>query len=137
MIKAPKLYLADTGLAAFLGGVKSIGASSSEPLRGALVENYVLQNLSAALEPHLPGVQICYWHEQGRREIDSVVEHGRQVLAIEVKAKGRLERADWYNLEVFFGRTRSCVGGVLAYFGREVQPLGDKLWAVPLQVLLS
>lgn len=137
LIKAPKLYLADTGLAAFLAGVSDIGASSSEPLRGALVENYVLQNLTAALEPRLAGVRFCYWHEQGRHEVDFVVEHGRKTLAIEVKAAGRLQRDDWRSLEVFLARTRNCIGGVLTYFGQEVQPIGDRLWAVPLHHLLA
>lgn len=137
LIKSPKLYFADSGLAAHLAGVIALGASPLEPLRGALLENFVLQNLMAALEPHLIGVRFYFWHEQSRQEVDLVIEHGRKVLAIEVKAKGRVETGDTKGLRDFVQRTPDCRAGVLTYFGREVISLGDRLWAVPLHVLLG
>lgn len=137
LIKSPKLYFADSGLAAHLAGVLELGASPLEPSRGALLENFVLQNLMAALEPHLIGVRFYFWHEQSRQEVDFVLEFGRQVVAIEVKAKGRVESGDVKGLQDFLQRTPDCVAGVLGYSGREVLPLGDRLWAVPLQVLLG
>lgn len=137
LIKSPKLYFADSGLAAHLAGVTEVGTSSAEPLRGALLENFVLQNLMAALEPHLIGVRFYFWHEQGRQEVDFVIEHGRELVAVEVKATGRLNMDDTRSLRDFMRRTPACVAGVLSYFGQEVMPLGEKLWAVPLHVLLA
>lgn len=137
LIKSPKLYFADSGLAAHLAGVTELGRSSAEPLRGALLENFVLQNLMAALEPHLIGVRFYFWHEQSRQEVDFVIEHGRRVLAVEVKATGRLEDSDTKSLRDFVRRTPECVAGVLAYLGREVLPVGEKLLAVPLHSLLD
>lgn len=137
LIKSPKLYFADSGLAAHLAGVTEVGTSSAEPLRGALLENFVLQNLMAALEPHLIGVRFYFWHEQGRQEVDFVIEHGRKLVAVEVKATGRLNMDDTRSLRDFLRRTPECVAGVLAYFGQEVMPLGEKLWAVPLHGLLA
>ncbi len=137
LIKSPKLYFADSGLAAHLAGVTQMGTSSSEPLRGALLENFVLQNLMAALEPHLIGVRFYFWHEQGRQEVDFVLEHGRKLVAVEVKATGRLNMDDTRSLRDFVRRTPDCVAGVLTYFGEEVMPLEDKLWAVPLHGLLA
>jgi predicted AAA+ superfamily ATPase len=137
LIKSPKLYFADSGLAAHLAGVTEVATSSAEPLRGALLENFALQNLMAALEPHLIGVRFYFWHEQGRQEVDFVIEQGRELVAIEVKATGRLQMDDTRSLRDFLRRTPACVAGVLSYFGQEVMPLGDKLWAVPLHVLLA
>ncbi|MCP5519467.1 MAG: ATP-binding protein [Verrucomicrobiales bacterium] len=137
LIKSPKLYFADSGLAAHLAGVTELAASPLEPLRGALLENFVLQNLMAALEPHLIGVRFHFWHEQGRQEVDFVVEHGRRVIAIEVKAKGRVESGDTKGLQDFVQRTPDCLAGVLTYSGRELLPLGERLWAVPLHMLLG
>lgn len=137
LIKSPKLYFADSGLAAHLAGVTELGISPAEPLRGALLENFVLQNLMAALEPHLIGVRFYFWHEQGRQEVDFVIEHGRRLVAVEVKAKGRLQMDDTQSLRDFLRRTPACVAGVLTYFGEQIMPLGDKLWAVPLHQLLA
>jgi hypothetical protein len=137
LIKSPKLYFADSGLAAHLAGVTELGTSPAEPLRGPLLENYVLQNLRAALEPHLVGARFYFWHEQGRQEVDFVIEHGRKLVAVEVKATGRLNMDDTRSLRDFLRRTPSCVAGVLTYFGEEILPLGEKTWAVPLHCLLS
>jgi predicted AAA+ superfamily ATPase len=124
-------------LAAHLAGVTEMGTSSAEPLRRALLENFVLQNPMAALAPHLVGVRFHFWHEQGRQELDFVIEHGRQVLAVEVKATSRLQMDDARSLRAFMRRTPAAVAGVLAYLGQQAVPLGDKLWAVPLHELLA
>jgi hypothetical protein len=69
--------------------------------------------------------------------VDFVIEHGRKLVAVEVKATGRLESSDIRSLQDFLRRTPACVAGVLAYLGWDWLPLGDKLWAVPLHALLD
>jgi hypothetical protein len=56
---------------------------------------------------------------------------------VEVKATGRLNMDNTRSLRDFLRRTPSCVAGVLTYFGQDVMLLGDKLWAVPLHLLLA
>jgi predicted AAA+ superfamily ATPase len=85
----------------------------------------------------LIGVRFYFWHEQGRQEVDFVIEHGSKLVAVEVKATGRLNMDDTRSLRDFLRRTPSCVAGVLTYFGQDVMLLGDKLWAVPLHLLLA
>jgi predicted AAA+ superfamily ATPase len=137
LIKSPKLYFADSGLAAHLAGLRELKANSTEPLWGPLLENYVLQNLAAALEPHLPGVRFHFWHEQGRHEVDFVLEWGRHVAAIEVKSRGRRQADDFKGLRVFMERTPQCRVGILACLEGELKQLEDKLWIVPLHRLLA
>jgi predicted AAA+ superfamily ATPase len=137
LIKSAKLYFADSGLAARLASVTSIAAASADSLRGALIETFVLQNLVATLEPHAPDVRFYYWNEQSQREVDFVIELGKKVIAIEVKAQGRIHPADSKNLENFLGRTPACAAGILAYQGDKVLEIRDKIWAVPLSVLLA
>lgn len=137
LVKASKLYFADSGLAARLAGVASIAAPSADAMRGALLENFVLQNLLSALEPHAPEMRCYYWNEQSIREVDFVLEFGRKIVAIEVKAQGRLHPGDAKHLAAFLGRTRECVAGIIGYQGDQVLSLADKIWAVPLSVLLA
>ena len=106
-------------------------------LRGALFESYTAQNLAALLEAHLPDAQLSYWHEQGRHEVDFVVEAGRKVLAIEVKAATRWTESDLSGLRAFVARTPACAAAALAYNGRDAVQLGGKLFAIPLGHLLA
>lgn len=137
LIKSPKLHATDSGLAAHLAGVAGLEPERDHLLRGALFETYVAQNLAALLETHLPDAQLAYWHEQGRHEVDFVIEAGRKVFAIEVKAASRWGESDLSGLRAFAERTPACAAAVLAYNGREAVQLGGRLFAIPLGHLLA
>jgi uncharacterized protein len=137
LIKSPKLFVADSGLAAYLAGVTELESGRDDLIRGALFETYVAQQLAALLESYLPDAQLAYWHEQGRHEVDFVIELGRRVVAIEVKAATRWGESDLSGLRAFVDRTPACVAAILAYNGRESVALDGKLCAIPLGHLLA
>jgi len=62
---------------------------------------------------------------------------GRSYLAIEVKSSARWEKRDLSGLEAFLGATPHCRAAVLCYNGSEAVTLGDKVWALPLGLILS
>jgi len=135
LIKSPKLYFSDSGLAAHLAGQNESGPSG--PFSGALLECYVLQNLEGILTAHSSGTRICYWHVQGRHEVDFVIETGFGTIAIEVKNSSRWQDRDLSGLRAFIATSPSCLAGILAYAGSRPVSLGDKIWAVPIPTLLS
>jgi predicted AAA+ superfamily ATPase len=137
LVKSPKLYFTDSGLAAHLAGITILEPGHDDLLRGALFETYMAQNLAALLEAHLPEAQMGYWHEQGRHEVDFVIELGRKVFAIEVKAATRWSENDLSGLRAFMERTPACVAAVLAYNGKEAVKLDERLFAIPLGQLLE
>jgi predicted AAA+ superfamily ATPase len=137
LIKSPKLFVGDSGLAAHLSGVTDLGLGVDEPVRGPLVETYAAQNLSAILETRWPAARLSFWHVQGRYEVDFVVEAGRECLAIEVKSASRWDRRDTAGLRAFLGRTPRCRAAILAHGGAESVRLEDRLWAIPLGTVLS
>ncbi len=137
LVKSPKLHFTDCGLAAHLAGVRTLAPGHDDLLRGALFETYLTQNLVALLEAHRPDAQLAYWHQQGRHEVDLVVEDGRHVVAIEAKAASRWGDGDLSGLRAFLEHTPKCRAAVLAYNGTVAAQLGDRLWAIPVGQLLS
>jgi len=137
LIKSPKLFVSDAGLAAHLAGVSVGGPGVSDSFRGALLETYVAQNLLGMLAAEWPGARLAYWHIQGRHEVDFVVESGRDCLAIEVKAAPRWTDRDLSGLRIFLERTPRCRLALLAHTGAATVSLGERLWAIPIPVLLS
>ncbi len=109
LVKTPKLFFTDSGLAAHMAGVTTLAPGRDDLLRGALFETYVAQNLASLLDAHQPDAQMGLWHEQGRQEVDFVIEPGRKVLAIEVKAATRWSGGDLSGLRAFLDRTPACV----------------------------
>ena len=137
LIKSPKLHFTDSGLAAYMAGINRLEPGHNDLLRGALFETYIAQNLAALLEAHLPDAQLTYWHEQGRHEVDFVIESGSRILAIEVKAASRWDHTDLSGLQAFLDRTPACVAAILAYNGKHSVQLGNRLWAIPMGQLIS
>jgi predicted AAA+ superfamily ATPase len=137
LIKSPKTYISDAGLACHLAGVSSLEVPAGEPLRGALYETFVAHNLVSILEAHWPEARLLFWHVQGRYEVDFVIEAGGETMAIEVKAASRWQDRDLAGLRAFLARTPGCRAAVLAYNGTEVVRLGERLWALPLGWLLA
>ena len=108
-----------------------------EPLPGALFETYVAQNLFAIIDSRWKEAQLYFWGIQGRNEVDFIIEVGRYCLAIEVKSSARWQKKDLSGLEAFLAATAHCVAGLLCYNGTEAVRLGEKLWALPLGLVLS
>lgn len=135
LIKSPKVYLSDSGLAAYLAGAKKL--DTHELLRGALLENYVAQNLLGILSVYLPDAKITYWNIQGRFEVDFILEIGRETVAIEVKYGSRIKENDLSGLKAYLAGSRQCRAGILAYNGTEVLRLKERIWALPIDMLLA
>ena len=80
LIKSPKVYWSDTGLAAYLSG--------SGQILGSHLENLVLNDLVIWAENYnrlINPAAIYYWRTTNGREIDFIIETGKQLLPIEVK----------------------------------------------------
>jgi uncharacterized protein len=123
LIKAPKLYWNDVGLALHLGG--------GEPT-GAHFENYVLTDLMAWRDTEAPRPEVTYWRTASGAEVDFVVERKRKLLAIEVKTGNAPGPGDVAHLKSFCAEYGSEVrGGVILHGGDESYWLGDNILAVP------
>lgn len=134
LIKSPKIYFQDTGIAAYLTGIKNF--ETYESFRGALLENYVAQNLIALCNAYMPDATLSYWHVQGRYEVDFILEIGKETVAIEVKHSNRWQKKDLINLEIFMSMSNTCRAGILAYNGKELFHVDEKIWVVPVSLLL-
>lgn len=137
LIKSPKLYLSDVGLACYLAGVETLEPVSSEPLKGAMFETYIAQNLSGIIGARWPEARLSFWNIQGRHEVDFVVESGNKCMAIEVKSSARWNNKDLSGLNAFLSTTPHCKAAILAYNGTEMVRIGPQIWAIPLPIVLS
>jgi len=86
LVKTPKLYFVDVGLAAHLNSVHQEEHLPTHPLRGALFENLVVaEALKQRFHAGKPNNLYFYRDAQGN-EVDLVAEQGHQIDAIEIKS---------------------------------------------------
>ncbi len=82
LIKAPKVYVSDSGIVSALLSIRSFADFSGHPAFGAVWETIVLANLRGAF----PEADISFYRTAGGAEIDFVIQFNRQIIAIECKA---------------------------------------------------
>jgi len=126
--------MSDSGLASFLAGADDV---EKDPLYGALLETYVAQNLTGILHSTWPKAELFFWNIQGRHEVDFVISAGKKCIAVEIKGSSRWDRQDLSGLKAFLAATPQCVAGILAYNGPSPISVGERLWAIPIGMLIS
>lgn len=95
LVKTPKLYFYDTGLACSLLNIIQTEQISTHFLRGALFENLVInefvkKNLNAGLEP-----QLSFWRDKTGNEVDLLEQIGEKQTGYEIKS-GATYSADYF-----------------------------------------
>ncbi|MBI5096975.1 MAG: ATP-binding protein [Nitrospirae bacterium] len=137
LVKSPKAYLIDSGMAAHLTGQtdpKSLRASS---LYGHLLETFVVMELRKQAAWNETRVRFHHFRTAVGREVDIVLEDPRgQVVGVEVKASTSVQERDFAGLETLAEAAgRQFLNGVVLYTGDTVVPFGKRLWAFPVSAL--
>ena len=124
LIKSPKVYWGDTGVALHL--------TQEEEPRGAHLENLVLHDLLTWRDSRLDRAEVFYWRTTIGEEVDFVIEAGDHLLPIEVKATARPRLRDITNLRTFraeYGERARA--GLLLHAGEMLDWIAPDVLAVP------
>ena len=120
VIRSPKLYFHDTGLACHLLGIREVGQLLNHPLRGALFENYVVAELDKAYAHHRLESPLFFWRDRTGHEVDLLIEEAGELFPVEIKS-GQTATADmlaglaWWNALA----ARPAESATLVYGGAE------------------
>jgi len=124
LIKTPKLYWGDTGVALHLAG-------GAEP-DGPHLENLVLADLLAWRDARLESSELFYWRSTIGEEVDFVIETGGRLLPIEVKASARPRLGDARHLLTFRAEYgRKARAGLLLHTGKTIEWIAPDVLAAP------
>jgi predicted AAA+ superfamily ATPase len=138
LIKSPKMYLTDPGLACALSNAWTWEDLEAQGRIGALVETWVACELRRWLSYTGPGTQIYFWASHRGKEVDFVLERPDRVLGIEVKLSSRLEAQELAGLSEMRRELGKRMGlGVLAYGGDQVVGIDRNTLAIPFRVLFG
>lgn len=136
LIKTPKMHLADTGLACSLLGVNSQSLWQDKALLGQLLETFIYQELRKHADWHGEELKFYHFRNKDKVEVDIIIEQGRQIAGIEIKASATVTQSDFKGLN----KLKTACGekfsaGVVFYDGENILPFGEKLFAMPISIL--
>ena len=94
LVKAPKLYFCDVGLAAWLLGIRDAAALDTHAARGALFETHVISELMKQRLNAGQPLDLYFWRDHVGHEVDVLIEHAQGLQALEIKS-GSTFASDW------------------------------------------
>jgi predicted AAA+ superfamily ATPase len=95
LVKTPKLYFYDSGLAAWLVGIQNAEELAIHPQRGSLFETWAVAELLKARYSRALGSNLFFWRDRSGYEIDLLIEHGATLVPVEIKS-GQTVQPDFF-----------------------------------------
>lgn len=121
IVKTPKVYFYDTGVASNLLGIKSAGELAKHWAKGALFENMIIADIiknfyNAGQQP-----STYFWRDNKGLEIDLLIPEGSAMKAVEIKSGTTINTNFFTNLEKFEKLTEIPLSRFLVYGGDTIQ----------------
>jgi len=134
LVKSPKLFLCDSGLAASVMGIEAWPSGSDSGAAGHLLETWMHAQLAALAELSETPTELHFYRTHSQEEVDFVLVRSGEIIGIEVKNGTTVRAGDAAALESMKEQfPKQFRFGVVLYRGATVIPLSAHAVAVPLE----
>ncbi len=116
LIKSPKLYFLDTGLASFLLNINDEKQMNTHPLRGSLFENFVVSEFLKNRFNNGQTDNLFFFRDNTGNEVDLICDHGQKTDAVEVKSAQTIA-PDFFKGLRFFSKLSGDIGNRMVIYG--------------------
>jgi predicted AAA+ superfamily ATPase len=136
LVKSPKVYIPDSGLAAALIKLEAKDWIPKRKTFGNLLESFVIQQLSAQASWTDPDLELMHFRNKDGLEVDCIISNGSGIWAIEVKASHSVGYQDTKAIMKVREQTgTNFQSGIVFYTGSSILRLNDNTHAVPISKL--
>ncbi|MEQ9379075.1 MAG: ATP-binding protein [Imperialibacter sp.] len=116
IVKMPKLYFYDTGLACALLGIQNEAQLVTHPLRGSLFENFIISEMVKTRFNKNEPNNLYFWRDSTGNEIDVIIDKGGKLYPVEIKS-GKTVTDDYFKGLNFWSKITGAAEGVVVYAG--------------------
>ncbi len=134
LVKTPKVYFMDTGLAAYLCRWPSAQTLEAGAMDGAFFETYVVSEIVKSYYNSGKPVDLCYYRDIDKKEIDLLIVKGDRMYPIEIK-KGKEPAKPDKNFSVLKQLKMKVEPGIVLCMTNELIPYNREAWYVPISIL--
>jgi uncharacterized protein len=137
LVKSPKIYLMDTGLALGVLGADQDRLGVDPELRGRMLETFICAELLKLASWSSEQMRLFHFRSHAGDEVDFVVERSDgKIVAIEVKSQKSIGTEAFKGLRLLQQQQKNRFHrGIVLYGGKEVVSFGPDLFAVPIPSL--
>ncbi len=86
VIKSPKIYFTDAGLAAFLLGISTVEQAIRDPLRGNLYENFIIADIMKSAQNKGIRPELFFFRDSHGNEVDLLIREKGAMMPVEIKS---------------------------------------------------
>jgi hypothetical protein len=130
VVKMPKIYFYDTGLACALLGIQSVQQLALHPLYGSLFENMVVVELIKQRYHNGLTSNLFFWRDNTGNEVDVLAEEPDRLYPIEIKSGQTITDVLLRGL-LRWQKISGLAGGTLIYAGDQRQDRSNGLRIIP------
>ena len=103
MVKTPKIYFYDTGLACYLLGIENEKQLSTHPLRGAIFENMVVNEALKSRFNKGKDANLFFYRDKSQREVDLIYTEANGLCVYEIKSAQRFQKEYFSGIDYLKG----------------------------------
>ena len=137
IIKSPKLYFYDTGIACSLLGIKSIEQVNFHATKGALFENLIVSELLKNKFNAGESDNLYYWRDKTGNEVDVITEEAEKLTAIEIKSGATISTDFFKGLNYFSALNTQSIEKLLVYGGDQTQRRSNGIEVKPWRDIIG
>jgi len=127
LIKSPKLYFYDVGLASYLLGIETARQVTTHPLKGFLFENMVVVEALKHRFNQGRRSNLSFYRDSSRTEVDLIYSLADRILAVEIKAGETVSRSFLSSLRKLRGYLPEQIAGEILVHGAENEMVRDQV----------
>ncbi|MEK7504630.1 MAG: ATP-binding protein [Patescibacteria group bacterium] len=135
LVKSPKMFFVDTGLACKLLGIDTVEQLKTHPAYGFIFESFVIGEYFKYCYNRREDPRAYFWRDKSGREVDLIIEKSLKIVPIEIKSSATVDGEFFENLNYFLGFS-SLDRGILVYAGENEQTR-EKISVVPVTEINS
>jgi len=132
VIKTPKVYFADTGLACYLTKWNTPETLLCGAFSGAIFETYVVSEIIKSYIHNGQEPNIYFYRNKDGIEIDVILEENGTLYPIEIKKKSNPDKGDIKNFGILSRFNKNIGTGAVLCLAPNYLPLNDQTWVVPV-----
>jgi predicted AAA+ superfamily ATPase len=120
LVKAPRVFVRDTGLLHHLLNISTLEELHNHPCRGASWEGFVVEDLIRRERIAHPFTQFFFWRTATGQEADLILDRGNEKIVVEIKANSGTNPHDARLLETVLKDTGATQGWVVGQGGESL-----------------
>ena len=137
VIKRPKIYFMDTGLACYLTGYISSDTLEKSAYSGQIFETYVISEIikSYTNNQRDPRKHLYYYRDNNGIEIDLLVVNENNIYPVEIKKSANPKTDSIKNFKIVNKFEMNSPNGIVLCLTEKIHPIDEKNYLVPIEYI--